>query len=117
MFPNDHAIYLHDTPSKSLFNRDTRAYSHGCVRVQRPYEFAEYLLSAQEDDPKGKFDRLLRGGRERYVNLEEHVPVHLTYRTAWVDDAGHDQFRGDIYGRDRKVLTALEKLGVLLPGG
>lgn len=115
MFPNDHAIYLHDTPSKSLFNRDARAYSHGCVRVQRPYEFAEYLLSAQEEDAKGKFERLLRRGKERYVHLDEHVPVHLTYRTAWVDDQGFDQFRGDIYGRDRKVLAALEKAGVVLP--
>ncbi|MEL6477741.1 MAG: L,D-transpeptidase family protein [Pseudomonadota bacterium] len=115
MFPNDHAIYLHDTPAKSLFNRDTRAYSHGCVRVHRPYEFAEYLLSAQEDDPKGTFERLLRRGKERYVNFDEPVPVHLTYRTAWVDDNGHDQFRGDIYGRDRKVLAALEKAGVKLP--
>ncbi|MEM8698455.1 MAG: hypothetical protein AAGF44_04755 [Pseudomonadota bacterium] len=83
--------------------------------MQRPYEFAEYLLSAQEEDAKGKFERLLRRGKERYVHLDEHVPVHLTYRTAWVDDQGFDQFRGDIYGRDRKVLAALEKAGVVLP--
>ena len=114
MFPNDHAIYLHDTPSKSLFNRDTRAYSHGCVRVQRPYEFAEYLLSAQDDTPKQTFQRILKRGKERYVNFDEPVPVHLTYRTAWVDAEGNDQFRGDIYGRDKRILAALEKEGVSL---
>ncbi|MEM7237895.1 MAG: L,D-transpeptidase family protein [Pseudomonadota bacterium] len=115
LFPNDHAIYLHDTPSKSLFKRDRRAYSHGCVRVQRPFEFAEFLLAAQRDDPEAYFRTLLNRGSERYVNLDEHIPIHLTYRTAWVDSDGNDQFRGDIYGRDRKVLVALEEAGVALP--
>lgn len=115
LFPNDHAIYLHDTPSKSLFNKDMRAYSHGCVRVQRPYEFAEYLLSAQQDDPKGYFETLLSRRKERYVPLEQHVPVHITYRTAWVDADGQDQFRGDVYGRDARVLAALAEAGVQLP--
>ncbi|MEM9370037.1 MAG: L,D-transpeptidase family protein [Pseudomonadota bacterium] len=115
LFPNDHAIYLHDTPSKSLFKRDRRAYSHGCVRVQRPFEFAEFLLAAQRDDPEGYFRTLLNRGTERYVNLDEHIPIHLTYRTAWVDAEGNDQFRGDIYGRDLKVIAALEKAGVILP--
>ncbi|MEM0944050.1 MAG: L,D-transpeptidase family protein, partial [Pseudomonadota bacterium] len=115
MFPNDHAIYLHDTPAKSLFKRDSRAYSHGCVRVQRPFEFAEYLLSAQEEDPAGTFDRILRSERERYVYLEQPIPVHITYRTFWVDAAGEDQFRGDVYGRDSRVLAALAKAGVDLP--
>ncbi|MEO0620896.1 MAG: L,D-transpeptidase family protein [Pseudomonadota bacterium] len=112
MFPNDHAIYLHDTPSKSLFRRDRRAYSHGCVRVQEPFEFAYHLLAPQEEDPQGYFDRLARRGAERYVNLDEHVPVHLAYRTAWVDADGSDQFRQDIYGRDKRVFAALEKAGV-----
>ncbi|MBY8974176.1 L,D-transpeptidase family protein [Rhodobacteraceae bacterium NNCM2] len=115
LFPNDHAIYLHDTPSKSLFKKDMRAYSHGCVRVQRPFEFAEYLLSAQRDDPKEFFESTLRRGRERYVNLDEHIPVHLTYRTAWVDSEGNDQFRADIYGRDVRILAALEGAGVVVP--
>lgn len=116
MFPNDHAIYLHDTPSKSLFRRDRRAYSHGCVRVQKPFEFAYHLLGPQEEDAQAYFDRIVRRGAERYVNLDEHVPVHLTYRTAWVDENGVDQFRSDIYGRDKRVFAALEKAGVsLLP--
>ncbi|MEM8843292.1 MAG: L,D-transpeptidase family protein, partial [Pseudomonadota bacterium] len=115
LFPNDHAIYLHDTPSKSLFNKDMRAYSHGCVRVQRPFAFAEYLLAAQQDDPKGYFDTMLSRGKERYVPLKQHIPVHITYRTAWVDEDGQDQFRGDIYGRDARVLAALAQAGVQLP--
>lgn len=117
MFPNSDAIYLHDTPARSLFNRDVRAYSHGCVRVQKPLEFAHALLSAQSDDPEGLFDRHLRRGREKYVHLDEHVPVHLTYRTAWVDEAGLDQFRTDVYGRDRKVFQALGAAGLELFDG
>ncbi|MEM9148031.1 MAG: L,D-transpeptidase family protein [Pseudomonadota bacterium] len=112
MFPNDHAIYLHDTPAKSLFRRDRRAYSHGCVRVQEPFEFAYHLLAPQQEDPRAFFDRLVRRGSEKYVNLQEHVPVHLVYRTAWVDASGVDQFRADIYGRDKRVFAALEKAGV-----
>ena len=112
LFPNQFSIYLHDTPSRSLFAKDMRAYSHGCVRVQKPYEFARVLLSAQEADPAGKFQSYLDSGRERWVTLEHKVPVHLTYRTAWIDDQGRDQFRNDIYRRDRTVIAALVKMGV-----
>jgi len=115
MFPNAHAIYLHDTPQKSLFSRDRRAFSHGCVRVQEAFGFAHALLAPQEDDPAAAFDRWLRNGSERYVQLDTHVPVHLTYRTAWVDAEGTDQFRGDIYDRDRPVANALINAGVALP--
>ncbi|MEO1491211.1 MAG: L,D-transpeptidase family protein [Pseudomonadota bacterium] len=112
MFPNQWAIYLHDTPSKRLFKRDVRAFSHGCVRVERPHEFAEHLLTAQQDDPGGYFRRILNRGRERRVDLDEPLPVHLTYRTAWIDENGVEQFRGDIYGRDRKIAEALTAAGV-----
>ncbi len=114
MFPNKWSIYLHDTPHKSLFGRDRRAYSHGCVRVQEPFEFAYRLLNAERPDGEEYFHRLLRTGRETYVQFDTHVPVHLTYRTAWVDDAGVDQFRGDVYGRDAKVFAALDAAGVEL---
>lgn len=114
MFPNRFAIYLHDTPSKRLFQRDVRAYSHGCVRVEKPHEFAAYLLAAQQDDPAGYFQSVLRRGRERRVNLEEPLPVHITYRSAWIDENGVEQFRGDIYGRDRKIAAALKGAGVTI---
>jgi murein L,D-transpeptidase YcbB/YkuD len=116
MFPNQHAIYLHDTPSKSLFAKDARAFSHGCVRVEKPFELAHLLLASQESDPAAAFQRWLGGGRERQVDLAEPVPVHLTYRTAWVDDLGRHNFRSDVYGRDRTVAAALATAGVDVPG-
>lgn len=112
MFPNRFAIYLHDTPSKRLFQRDVRAYSHGCVRVERPHDFAEYLLTGQQADPRGYFNAILNRGRERRVNLDNPLPVHLTYRSAWIDANGVEQFRGDIYRRDSKIAAALKAGGV-----
>ncbi len=112
MFPNQFSIYLHDTPSKSLFRRDARAFSHGCVRVENPFDLAYILLAPQYDDPQAAFHSLLESGRERWVNLEEPVRVNLTYRTAWVDEAGEAQFREDIYGRDEAVWAALEEKGL-----
>ncbi|MEM7546593.1 MAG: L,D-transpeptidase family protein [Pseudomonadota bacterium] len=113
MFPNQFSIYLHDTPSKSLFKKDARAFSHGCVRVQDPLRFAKALLSVQRDDAEGYIQRVLDRRKERRVNLDEPVPVHLTYRTAWIDQSGNRQYRDDIYGRDARVLTALRAAGVM----
>jgi murein L,D-transpeptidase YcbB/YkuD len=112
MFPNDHAIYLHDTPTKRLFDKDQRTFSHGCVRVRDPLRLAELLLAPQEADPRGFIDRVLATGAERYVNLVEHVPVHLIYRTAWVEADGTRHFRADVYGRDAQMRAALEAAGV-----
>ena len=114
MFPNKHNIYLHDTPSKSLFGREVRAFSHGCVRVHKPFEFAYALLSAQERDAKGFFQSVLRTGSERRVDLQQPLPVHLGYFTAWVDAKGRANYRRDIYGRDGRIFAALTKAGVTL---
>ncbi|PTX55853.1 murein L,D-transpeptidase YcbB/YkuD [Litoreibacter ponti] len=114
MFPNKYNIYLHDTPSKSLFGRETRAFSHGCVRVHKPFDFAYALLKAQESDPEGFFQSTLRTGRERRVDLREPLPVHLAYYTAWVDPKGRAHYRNDIYGRDRTIFRALQNAGVSL---
>ena len=116
MFPNKHNIYLHDTPSKSLFSREVRAFSHGCVRLQKPFDFAYALLAAQEADPEGYFNSILRTGRETTVKLETPVPVHLVYRTAFSDLRGHMGYRADIYGRDAQLWSALQEAGVSLPG-
>lgn len=116
MFPNPHNIYLHDTPQKHLFEGDRRAHSHGCVRLAEPAAFAHALLARQVDDPAAYFDRLLRGGAETRVNLDEPVPVHLDYRTAFTDAAGALHHREDVYGRDARVLEALIGAGVTLPG-
>ena len=114
MFPNPWSIYLHDTPAKDLFDRDRRAYSSGCVRLADPFGFAYLLLSAQEADPEATFQSILRTGRERRIDLAAPIPVHLLYRTAFADAKGRVTFRPDIYGRDRKVLNALEREGVVL---
>ncbi len=115
MFPNQYDIYLHDTPTKPLFARDVRDFSHGCVRVQRPFELAHLLLSWQTDEPEAVFERALAGGRERHLDLAKPVPIYLTYQTAWVDDDGVSQFREDVYGRDRRIFGALADAGVTLP--
>lgn len=107
MFPNEHAVYLHDTPSKSLFKKDYRAYSHGCVRVMNPMEFADSLL-ALEKERDAKYLEGLYGNSEKQVNLDRKIPVHVTYFTAWVDEAGELQTRGDLYGHDRKIAKRAE---------
>ena len=115
MFPNKYNIYLHDTPQKSLFAREVRAFSHGCIRLAQPFEFAYALLAKQEEDPKAFFHRVLSTGKETKVNLEQKVPVHLIYRTAYVGPKGEVQYRRDVYGRDGKIWEALQKAGVALP--
>ncbi len=115
MFPNKHNIYLHDTPAKRLFGRETRAYSHGCVRVEKPFELAYHLLALQSDDPEGAFQSHLRTGRERRVNLETPIPIYLTYNTAFLSSDGEIVYRNDVYGRDKAVLKALKSEGVLTP--
>lgn len=114
MFPNKYNIYLHDTPSKSLFNRDVRAFSHGCIRLADPHDFAYALLAKQSDTPKQYFDSVLNSGRETRVNLKQHVPVHLVYRTAYSQAKGPMNYRGDVYGRDAKIWSALQREGVAL---
>ncbi|MFP4327995.1 MAG: murein L,D-transpeptidase [Paracoccaceae bacterium] len=114
MFPNKYNIYLHDTPQKHLFERETRAYSHGCIRLAEPFDFAYALLAPQTDDPRGTFHRILDTGRETRVNLEPAVPVHLIYRTAFTTAKGRVEYRDDIYGRDARIWAALKAEGVVL---
>jgi murein L,D-transpeptidase YcbB/YkuD len=117
MFPNEYNIYLHDTPAKDLFAHEVRAYSHGCVRLGSPFDFAHALLAAQSDDPEGEFDRALRSGRETPISLVEPLPVHLVYFTAWPGSRGQVGYRGDVYGRDAGIWRALNEAGVDLAGG
>lgn len=114
MFPNKYNIYLHDTPEKALFGREKRDFSHGCIRLHQPFEFAYEMLSKQENDPKSFFHAALDTGRETVVELDKPVPVHITYRTAFTQAKGRTQFRGDVYGRDAKIWQALAKAGVSL---
>ncbi len=116
MFPNKYNIYLHDTPTKSLFARQERDFSHGCIRLADPFEFAYALLERQEAEPRSFFQSILKTGRETKVVLEEPVQVHLIYRTAMTLAKGRTQFRDDIYGRDARIWDALDRAGVTLGG-
>ena len=98
MFPNRHAVYLHDTPSRHLFARASRAFSHGCVRVRDPLTLAERLLET-DGWGRGDIERWVAAGGTRRVGLSRPVPVHLVDVTAWRDAAGRVQFRRDLYGR------------------
>ena len=116
MFPNPYNIYLHDTPAKNLFAREVRAFSHGCIRLADPFDFAYTLLSKQTDDPEGFFKAKLNTGKETKVLLEQPVPVHIIYRTAVTDSKDNIQYRRDVYGRDAKIWSALSSAGVALRG-
>jgi murein L,D-transpeptidase YcbB/YkuD len=111
LFPNKYSIYMHDTPSRKLFARDRRDYSHGCVRLEDPTGFAHLLLSLQDDDPVGTFERLRERAGERWIPMQEPIPVYVTYRTAWLDADGLRHFRADVYQRDRDVIAALAAAG------
>jgi murein L,D-transpeptidase YcbB/YkuD len=116
MFPNPYNIYLHDTPSKSLFDKEVRAFSHGCIRVGSPFDLAYTLLTPQSDDPQGLFETYLETGRESVLNFTTPIPVHLVYFTAWPNDQGKISYAADIYGRDAMIFAALTEAGVALPG-
>ncbi|MXQ12756.1 L,D-transpeptidase family protein [Microvirga makkahensis] len=106
MFPNRHAVYLHDTPNRNLFSSAKRAFSHGCVRVEKPFALAEIIMG---EDSKWTEKRLrgLIGKGERTIFLPKPLPVHLTYFTLRVDEKGSLKSFPDLYGLDQKVRTAL----------
>ena len=100
LFPNSFNIYFHDTPAKSLFSKDKRAYSHGCIRLSDPTKLAEYLLRSKPEWTADKIAEAMNSGVEKFVSLKKSVPVIITYYTAWVDENGLLNFRDDIYGHD-----------------
>lgn len=108
MFPNEHSIYIHDTPARSLFQLENRALSHGCIRIQDPEKFAALLL---KDDPSWtseKINEAMNQEKEQIVQLKKHIPVVIFYLTFWADSNGAPHFRSDIYNRDQEVLLALK---------
>lgn len=108
MFPNPWNIYLHDTPTKHLFNNSARAYSHGCIRIGRPFDLAHELLKGTSANPEATFQRALDSKKETYLNLKTHIPVHLVYFTAFPDDSGRIRHYPDVYGLDNRVYAAYE---------
>ena len=109
-FPNKFLVYQHDTPDKHLFAHDKRAYSHGCMRVENPLKYGEVLLGLALPNEHYTAERLQKmfGGSEININFPTGIPVHLTYQTAFVDDAGKLQIRDDVYGRDARLLAILK---------
>jgi L,D-transpeptidase YcbB len=102
LFPNSHNIYMHDTPSRELFDNDVRNFSHGCVRVQNPREFAAVLLGWDQ----ARIDENTESKKSQNVKLAAKVPIHITYFTAWPDSTGKIQYFNDIYGRDQTMENA-----------
>ncbi len=109
-FPNKFLVYQHDTPDKYMFAYAKRAFSHGCMRVLNPPKYAEVLLSLVRPNDHYTIERIekMYGPSEINIDFPTFIPVHLTYQTAFVDDAGKLEFRDDIYGRDREVLALLD---------
>ena len=114
LFPNKHNVYIHDTPSKSLFARTVRSFSHGCVRVKNPRDLAVVLLKGQGNWTRAKIDAAIASGKRRIVRLENPIPVHITYLTSWVNKDGTVYFRDDIYGRDKRLAKALQSSRLLV---
>lgn len=108
LFPNKHAVYLHDTPSKSLFNARVRTFSHGCVRVRNPVALAEVILAEDKGWDAAKVTSLVgRGPGDNDISLDTPMPVHIMYFTAWVDDDGSVKTFQDVYGHQKRVTLAL----------
>jgi murein L,D-transpeptidase YcbB/YkuD len=101
MFPNPFNVYLHDTPSGSLFERIERNLSHGCIRLERPLELAEYIFRDHPERAAERIKTAMTSGDEQAVPLKTPLPIHLMYMTAWVDAGGALQFRNDVYGYDQ----------------
>jgi len=108
MFPNQHSIYMHDTPARELFKKKVRAFSHGCVRLQKPMEFANIILGTQGWSPE-KIQAAIASGENQTIILDQKIPVYLGYYTAWADADGNVKTRNDIYSRDRTLRQALEQ--------
>src|SRR6202030_4803513 len=109
-FPNKFLVYQHDTPDKYLFEKTERAYSHGCMRVQYPDQYASVLLNIALPDQKWTPEKIrgMYGHSEIDLKFPTPIPVNITYQTAFVDDAGKLQFRKDVYGRDATMLALLK---------
>jgi murein L,D-transpeptidase YcbB/YkuD len=100
MFPNKHAVYLHDTPAKSLFANARRAYSHGCIRLAKPEELMASIASEDKNLNMDKVNSLLKESEEKSIGLNKKIPIHIVYLTSWVDENDVLQFREDIYNYD-----------------
>ncbi|ABA88325.1 peptidoglycan transpeptidase YkuD [Syntrophotalea carbinolica DSM 2380] len=109
MFPNAYHVYLHDTPAQYLFAKQQRTFSSGCIRIARPLELAIYLLDGQKGWDSERIKKEMAASKPYTVRLKNPIPVHILYRTAWVDVQGRLQFRNDVYERDQELQAALKQ--------
>jgi murein L,D-transpeptidase YcbB/YkuD len=109
VFPNTNSIYLHDTPAKALFDLDYRAYSHGCINMDKAKELAFLILKDDPDWPVERINEAMKGEKETTCVLKNKVPVYISYFTAWVGNDNEVHFYDDIYGRDAKLQSLLFK--------
>lgn len=107
IFPNDYFVYLHDTPNKSLFNKDIKTFSSGCIRLEKPFELAELLLNDKENWGQEQIENVINRGKTRTVFLDEPVPIMILYWTSSADNDGNVYFMNDIYGRDKAIMKLL----------
>lgn len=116
MFPNKHSVYIHDTPARSLFEREERALSHGCIRIQKPFELAKLLLSFDPIWTDEAIQNAMHLSKEKIVNLDRKIPVVVLYLTYWADSRGNYFFRRDLYSRDNEIYSSLRESRSLRSG-
>ena len=109
VFPNKYSVYMHDTPSRNLFSRSKRDFSHGCIRLSNPMALALFALEDQSKVwTKEKIQAIYDSGKRTVLRLTHPLPIHITYQTSWVDKEGQIHFNRDIYSRDEKLFKALQ---------
>lgn len=109
MFPNEFAVYLHDTPDRALFEQVQRDLSSGCIRVEAPVALADFVLAGDDRWTSETLQEVIEIGETKTIRIDHPIPVHLLYMTAWTDESGSLQFRGDIYGLDDGLARALTR--------
>jgi murein L,D-transpeptidase YcbB/YkuD len=114
-FPNTNNVYLHSTPAKSLFSRDRRDFSHGCIRVKDPLRLAEWVLQDNGDWPRERIELMIKGDQTKTISLKRPIPVYILYSTVMADQGGRISFFEDIYGHDRTLQVLLAKGPPYLP--
>ena len=109
-FPNKHDVYMHDTPTKSLFSAQVRTFSHGCMRVQNPVQLAEVILAEDKKMASDRVRAMTAAGapQNNQINLARKIPVHITYFTASVEDDGRPRYFNDVYGHEERIALGLE---------
>jgi murein L,D-transpeptidase YcbB/YkuD len=115
IFPNQFDVYFHDTPADALFSRVERDYSHGCVRLEKPFEMAQWVLQDRPEWTPERIRAAMSSGREQHIALKQPIPVYIVYQTVWVDEDGTVGFRDDVYGHDARQERIL--LARPVPGG